>query len=132
MSKHPEKLPVVALERIDDICVEFENAWRRGERPEIEAVLDRAASSNERAALLAELLVLDFDYRHKRGEQPSPQEYLQRFPQDTEVVQSALDDRTELAKTSRFVPPTIDELAEFVSRPGDPGSDRIWGNGGGL
>ncbi len=62
---------------------------------------------------MAELLVLDFDYRYKRGEQPSPQEYLQRFPQDTAVVQSALDDRTELAKTSRFVPPTIDELASL-------------------
>ena len=113
MNSHQAELPVAALERIDDICVEFEAAWRRGEPAEIEAALDRADSPSERAALLAELLALDVDYRLKRGEKPTIDEYCRRFPADADLVRGALDQRTEPQQSSAFQPPAVADLAKL-------------------
>ncbi len=113
MKSRREKLPVAALERIDDACIEFEKAHQRGEQPDIELVLAKANSPEERAALLAELLALDFDYRQKRGEQPETQEYCNRFPEDEGVIQRALSDVEDPKNASRFEPPSIAHLAEL-------------------
>ena len=113
MSIRQEKLPIAALERIDDLCAEFENAWQRDEPPTIESMLPRATSPVERAALLAELLVLDIDYRRRRGEQPTAQEYIDRFPEDSETIRRALKEGEERTGASRFEPPTVARLAKL-------------------
>ena len=51
-----------ALIRIDQACLEFESAWKRGESPRIEQYLDRWQAM-ERSCLLCELLLLDLYYR---------------------------------------------------------------------
>lgn len=112
MSIRQKKLPIAALERIDDLCAEFENAWQRGEPPTIESLLPRATSSAERDALLAELLVLDIDYRRRRGERPAGQEYRDRFPEDSDTIGRALQEGEEPTGPSRFDPPTVARLAE--------------------
>ncbi len=111
MTIRHEKLPVAALEQIDALCAEFENAWQLGAPPEIESVLAQIDSPTERAALLSELLVLEIDYRRKRGEQPTAQEYGERFPQDATIVQQAIDEGKEQRRGSQFEPPTIAHLA---------------------
>ena len=113
MSIRQEKLPIAALERIDDLCAEFENTWRRDTPPTIESMLPRATSPVERAALLAELLVLDIDYRRRRGEQPTAQEYVDRFPGDSETIRRALKEGKERTGASRFEPPTVARLAKL-------------------
>ena len=72
MSMRQKKLPIEALERIDDLCAEFERKWQTNEPPSIESVL---AGEVERDVLLAELIVLDVDYRRRLGETPTEQEY---------------------------------------------------------
>ncbi len=113
MSIRQEKLPIAALERIDDLCAEFENAWQRDEPPTIESVLPHVTSPVERNVLLAELLVLEIDYRRRRGEQPTPQEYRDRFPEDPDTVRRALNEGEERTGASQFEPPTVARLAKL-------------------
>ena len=78
-----------AARHVDDICTWFERAWKRGDRPRIEDLLEVAAEA-ERPALLRELIALEVELRRSRGEDPKSAEFRQRFPGQTTVVDSAL------------------------------------------
>jgi len=111
MSIRQKKLPIEALERIDDLCADFERKCRSNEAPTIESALSGEVSPIERDVLLAELIVLDIDYRRQRGETPTKQEYLDRFPESTRVVDDALKDGPQRAGV--FEPPSAGRLAEL-------------------
>ena len=111
MSIRHKKLPIAALERIDDLCAEFERKWQANDSPVIETVAGEELSALEREVLLAELIVLDIDYRRRRGETPGKQEYLDRFPDCAEVINDALDEQNKPCKA--FEPPTVDRLAKL-------------------
>ena len=76
MSVRQKKIPIAALERIDDLCAEFEQGWQSDQPPTIESLLtaedskadDSATevSSGEREILLAELVLLEIDYGRRR------------------------------------------------------------------
>ncbi|MDV6030039.1 MAG: serine/threonine protein kinase [Phycisphaera sp. RhM] len=110
MNVRQKKLPIAALERIDDRCSEFERRWQSGDPPTIESVLEGELHDDERDVLLAELVVLEMDYRRRRGEGPTKQEYLDRFPDHVNAINGALKDDDK--RSGAFVPPTIARLAE--------------------
>ncbi len=70
---------------IDRVCLAFEAAWKSSGEPPIEEHLAGVAEP-ERSALLRELLLLDVDYRRRRGEAPAPGIYCRRFPADGAVI----------------------------------------------
>src|SRR5262245_6949715 len=72
-------LPIAAERHIDDVCVRFESALQAETPATIEEYLGDAAEP-VRSALLRELLRLEIEYRIKRGEQPTVDEYRVRFP----------------------------------------------------
>jgi eukaryotic-like serine/threonine-protein kinase len=111
MSIRQKKLPIAALERIDDLCASFERKWQSNEPPAIESVIINDFSLIERDVLLAELVVLDIDYRRRRGEMPTKQEYLDRFPNHSKAIDDALKVGPERAGV--FEPPTVGRLAEL-------------------
>lgn len=105
------KLPIAALERIDDLCVEFEQRWQSNEPRSIESLLVGEFAPSERDALLAELIVLEVDYRRRDGETPTEQEYLKRFPEDATTIHEAF--REGGKPTGAFEPPTVEQLSEL-------------------
>lgn len=112
MNIRRKKLPIASLERIDDLCADFERKWQSNEKPPtIEPVLAENISAFERDVLLAELIVLDVDYRRRRGETPTRQEYLNQFPDDLKAISDALkeDDKA----TRAFEPPTVESLSKL-------------------
>jgi serine/threonine-protein kinase len=111
MSMRQKRLPIEALERIDDLCAQFEQAWQTNQPPAIESLLTAEFSSTERAALLAELIVLDVDYRRRGGASPTEQEYLDRFPEDAQTIRDALHEGVKA--TGTFEPPSVERLAEL-------------------
>ncbi len=111
MNIRQKNLPIAALERIDDLCADFERKWQAGEPPTIESVISGEVSSIERDVLLAELIVLDIDYRRRRGETPTRQEYLDRFPGVSQAINDALDEGDK--PSGEFAPPTVDRLSEL-------------------
>lgn len=74
--------------RLEDVCVRFEDAWRAGRRPPLEHHLGEFPAAG-RSALFEQLLKLDLHYRRQAGEQPTPDEYCARFPEDAETLRRA-------------------------------------------
>src|SRR5262249_14016987 len=99
-----ESLPLSAECRVDDVCLRFEDALRRGEEPRIEDHLGRATGP-ERAALLRALLRVEAEYRHKRGETPTAEEYQRRFPDDGDVVAAVWGTSPDAGQTEDLFPP---------------------------
>ncbi|GAA5505247.1 serine/threonine-protein kinase [Novipirellula caenicola] len=111
MNIRQKKLPIAALEQIDDRCAEFERKWQSNDPPTIESVLPEGISATERNVLLAELIVLEIDYRRRRGETPTKQDYLERFPEVSAAIHDALDETDK--RTGMFQPPTLARLSEL-------------------
>lgn len=111
MNIRQKKLPISALERIDDLCADFERQWQTSEPPAIENSLIDDLSPDERDVLLAELIVLDIDYRRRRGETPTAQEYIKRFPKDSTAINEGLGQGEKPA--GAFQPPTVARLSEL-------------------
>src|SRR5262245_34841983 len=76
---------------IDELLSGYEPSLEVGEEPSLEAYL-QASSVTDPAALLAELVRLDVTYRRRRGECPSPGDYVGRFPDFTEVIEGAFEE----------------------------------------
>lgn len=111
MSMRQKKIPIAALERIDDLCAEFEQKRQSNTPCSIESLLAADFTSLERDALLAELIALEVDYRRRGGETPAEQEYLDRFPDDAAVIRNAFCAGGR--PTGAFEPPRIERLAEL-------------------
>jgi serine/threonine-protein kinase len=77
-----------ASRRIDAACTQFEAAWRTGERPSIEAMIE-AAEPSERSMLLRELVVVELELRAAEGCPARFEDYVSRFPGNEEAVRAA-------------------------------------------
>lgn len=66
--------------QIELICDRFEQAWKSGERPELESHLHEARPGL-RPALLQQLLPLDCEYRLRAGDELLTADYAERFSQ---------------------------------------------------
>jgi WD40 repeat protein/tRNA A-37 threonylcarbamoyl transferase component Bud32 len=80
-----DALSLEALQRIDEVCLAFEKAWKTGTPPQVEPYLGDMAEP-ERGVLLGELLRLDLDYLQRRGQTPTVEQYQARFPDQQAVV----------------------------------------------
>jgi serine/threonine-protein kinase len=79
--------PLANALQIDRACARFENRWRTGQVPVLEALLDDVdATGSDRARLFGELLALELELRQQAGERPSIATYLERFPDYAELV----------------------------------------------
>ena len=92
-----ETLPLIVERHATDARERYEAAWRRGERPRIEAYL-APLDPPERAAILPELVALDAELRMERGESPTLRDYLDRFPDDAGLVGEAMEGVTRASR----------------------------------
>jgi len=81
-------LTPTAAERLDQVCDRFEAAWQSGQSPRVEDYLP-AATGPERGVLFRQLLLLELDYRTRRGHRPGVAEYRQRFPDEGRTIDEA-------------------------------------------
>jgi serine/threonine-protein kinase len=65
----------------------FEEAWERGEQPRIEDYLNGVPESDQ-ADLLRHLLLIELERRRSDGQEPSREEYQQRFPRHAEWIEA--------------------------------------------
>ncbi len=120
-----DSLPLSGQRLLEAPCLRFEDAWKAGQTPQVEAFLGGAAGLH-RAALLKELVRLDVVYRRRRGESVSSAEYLGRFPDldatwlERELMPATLDDprAAGLGETLSLVKPPV-AANRLASAPGD-------------
>jgi len=84
----PPSLSPAEVRQIEQVCDDFEAAWKAGGRPAIEEYLS-SATGPERSALLCELIASDLEWRRRRGERPVPSDYLGRFPGHAVPIETA-------------------------------------------
>ena len=70
--------------RIDSLCDAFEADWASGQRPRIEELLTKVPETQQ-PVLLYELLAVELECFHRRGEKPALDEYLRRLPATAHV-----------------------------------------------
>ncbi len=73
-------LPNHARQRIETLLTEFEDAWRRGERPAIDDFLANAPDEAERYALLVELVHQELELGLQAGASVRVEAYLEQYP----------------------------------------------------
>src|SRR5262245_2846530 len=105
---------------IADLCTEFASGWQRGERPRIEAFLDRAVPAH-RADLLSRLITCEISCRRALGETPAAEEYVARFPSDSALIDAVL---LETEQTAHLFESTRELLAGELA---DPHADFVVG-----
>ena len=93
-------------ERIDRRCDDFERAWRSGQQPKTEDYVNDLCDVEYRD-MLRELIAVELERRYEGGAHPRINDYIARFPGQTEPVQAAFDlvlrpanDRTSSVDTS--------------------------------
>jgi serine/threonine protein kinase len=72
-------------ERVDRVCDEVEDAWKRGERPELKSYVEDLNTPVGKV-LLRELLKVELAYRIQNGEQPTAEEYRALFPGNGDLI----------------------------------------------
>src|SRR5690348_12961630 len=103
-----DRLPLATWQWIDEICLRFEGLLQAGGTPRIE---DELADwqGHERHVLLRELLLLEVDYRSRSHKSVTDAEYLERFPDAAEIVQSVLAQGRAMLPIEKAHPPVPNE-----------------------
>jgi WD40 repeat protein/tetratricopeptide (TPR) repeat protein len=122
-----DSLPVSVQLRLEEACARFEAAWRGADSsatpPRIEEYLN-PESGPWRAALLRELVLLDVDYRRRRGEEPDADDYAALVPPEADAVRALF---AELFSPPRPPRPTAAAVAETAADPDRTGLDETPG-----
>jgi len=99
------------LELIDGWCDRFEARWSQGDYPVIESII-RSVPAELRNFLCRELAFLEFDLRQQRGEGPTLDEYIRRFP---EVADQFKTRGQPASASSRLNPRFRDESTRILA-----------------
>jgi hypothetical protein len=111
-------LPLQLCRLIDSVCDAFEQQWMRGERPAIEAHLGSVGDEG-RGVLLGELVRIELEWRHRRGERPNEAEYATRFPDCSGVLGSWLAEaRSAVEEAQSVTVPTPEQRSPDTSVSG--------------
>lgn len=76
---------------VDNACVEFEEAWRRGDSPSIEDFI-KGVSDEVAQDLVVELVALEVELIGAGSSGPDVSGYVNRFPDHADDIRSALED----------------------------------------
>jgi serine/threonine protein kinase len=109
---------------LEDILQRFEDAWQRGERPELRAFLP--ADAARRGGVLIELVCIDLERRLKAGEAARVEPYLQSYPELAANPDEALSLIAWELKLRRDIEPDL-QLDEYVQRFPQFGSELLSG-----
>ena len=70
---------------VDGLCDDFEQKWKQGNPPKIADYLSRVEEAHQQT-LFRELLFVEFYYQKKSGSSLRRDEYLQRYPDNSQIV----------------------------------------------
>ena len=93
MNRTQDQASVNIFDQISQICREFRKQISQGKLPRIEKHLAKIGEDGKEN-LFSNLLEIEINYRHRKGEQPATDEYLKRFPQYAMQVRRAFFEPT--------------------------------------
>lgn len=115
-----DKFSFGVLRQWDHLCDEFEAAWQADSHPECESYLARVPES-DRPHLLAALLQIEFEFRHRSGAPLDLAGYHARFAANRTAVEAAWQKfRVESAKEDKPPERSLDETHFFHQSASTP------------
>ena len=93
---------------IQSLCSDFRRQLKRGERKRIEDYLDGVGKSSTEM-LFQNLLLIDIEFRRRRKENPSSDEYIARFPQFARLIRQSFFESTMMSQEMLEDTPDDDE-----------------------
>jgi hypothetical protein len=88
-----DSLDAAQYAQVDRICMDFEQAWLKGQVPALEAFLEQLPGPLAvRSVLFRELLVVELHYRRRQRLTWDPLDYRRRFPQFADLISQAVHD----------------------------------------
>ncbi|HWL07397.1 MAG TPA: bifunctional serine/threonine-protein kinase/formylglycine-generating enzyme family protein [Planctomicrobium sp.] len=122
-----EKCDLEVVLQIDSICDAFESSWKEGSRPDLNDYLQ--ATNLPLNTLFVELVLVDVSYRQKQGENPTLQEYAERFPHLQEALSGltipALPDVGATVSVNSDLNPRVGKF-ELVEKLGAGAFGIVW------
>ncbi len=117
-------MSINVFEQIDQVCKDFRRQWKKGPPPRIEDFLE-LVGSQARDNLFRNLLHIEIEARRRANEQPSSDDYIQRFPdfariirqaffQSTMASMSADQETSRISRTISFEVPAANRLGEYL------------------
>ncbi len=108
-------------EQIDQLCDEFEAAWKAGMAPTIHKVLAKIPARHH-AAVLEQLIRVDVEFRARTGQKPLPADYAEFSEPAVEVAVNAL--KKIASELSSITPAEVlDEQKTIIGKQGDAVDD---------
>jgi len=93
-----EKLSIASLERIDELCTQFENAIRSGgESPNVRSLLERASSDAAKETLFRELLGIHFECLPLEERAAVAVSYRKKFPDYMVIINATFGETDSLS-----------------------------------
>jgi serine/threonine protein kinase/tetratricopeptide (TPR) repeat protein len=116
MTKQQAVAPINIFEQISQVCREFRKQITQGKSPRIEKFLTRVPD-DARENLFSNLLEIEVNYRHRKGDDPATDEYIKRFPPFAKQIRRAFFEPTQASMDERS---SSDEnqIAELQRSPG--------------
>lgn len=115
MNDRTDATGVNIFEQISQTCREFRKQILHGKPPRIEKYLT-AISEDARETLFSNLLEIEINFRRSKGQTPTSEEYLKRFPQFAKQVRRA------------FFEPTLASYDSSVGGNGETQSLQVGGS----
>ena len=119
----PEQVSLNIFDLIDSICQDFRAELKQRQAPALEKWLTKVPEEAQ-GNLFHNLLETEIAWRRRCGEQPSSDEYLQRFPQFARQVRKAFDEQTLLSLDARHSTPH-DGITGSLNDESHFGSDEL-------
>src|SRR5690242_17626262 len=100
-SSSPPADPDDPTRLVELLCAEQVQGWQRGDRTPVEVYLERHPQLHAHPQALLDLIYHEICLREQHGEQPTPAEYLQRFPAQADSLQRQFSVHRALPKGTR-------------------------------
>ena len=97
-----------ALDDIQALCNDFRRRLKRGDPRRIEDYLAEVGAASQ-GVLFQNLLVIDVEFRRRSGDQPTSEEYIQRFPQFGRLIRQAFYESTLMSMEANAETPAQQE-----------------------
>ena len=107
-----DQVSVNIFDKVQSLCRDFRQRLKRGDRKQIEDYVGTTADTSE-DMLFQNLLLIDIDFRRRQSDNPSSDEYIERFPQFGRLIRQAFYESTMMPQAAMEKTPADEQTVVY-------------------